>query len=178
LSWPSEASSHTPWLRLDALPNSRWQLHARVRSAHPLDAVRFGRFLVLLLLCACTASVGGGGTATPRPDHRTCSFFAVAYAWIDTNRDGSPGPDELPLRRVHIHLDQLDRGGPHLSGPASMGATDRGGYTFFRVFLAGCPPTRFEFRPSTPGGFVPTTPVHVPVMTGDTVRFGFVRRGA
>jgi hypothetical protein len=158
-------------------PLWRAAVDARNRQAGVSVAMRASRSLIPLLLCASAAcSVAGSGA--PRPQRRTCSFFAVAYAWVDSDRDGSPGPDESPLRGVYILLDQFDPGGPYIGALKGLGSTDRSGYTYFRIYLAGCPPTRFELRATTPRGYEPTTPVHVPVTTGDTLRFGFVRRPA
>jgi hypothetical protein len=128
------------------------------------------RSVIALCLCGCAY--------TPPPARVDCSFGAIAYAWDDSNRDGLPNADEMPLKGVHVHLDPLNPRGPYPSGAARLGITDQRGFTFFAIYLAGCPTQRFELHADAPRGFVPTTPLRVPVATGDTVRFGFARRGA
>jgi hypothetical protein len=145
---------------------------------HVNRSMRVVRFVSLLLLTACAVNSSAARGPLARPRSGTCGLSAVAFAWVDGDRNGLRGPDEEPLPGVHILLTQVDTRGPFIGDPARSGVTDARGHTFFRIYFAGCPPTDFRLRASPPRGYSATTVIEVPVTSGDTVRFGFVRGGA
>jgi hypothetical protein len=140
--------------------------------------MRLVRLASLLLFSACAVNSSPARGPVPRPGSSVCGLSAVAFAWVDADRDGLRGSGEEPLRGVNVLLTQVDPRGPYVGDPARLGVTDASGHTFFRVYFAGCPPTDFRLRASPPRGYSATTASEVRVMSGDTVRFGFVRGGA
>jgi hypothetical protein len=83
-----------------------------------------------------------------------CSWQASARAWVDSNGDGLPNPDEPPLHDVAVHVNNLQNQIVNMSWPA---VTDQDGEVLLLVSIPGCSETRLVISVDIPEGYRVTT---------------------
>ena len=100
-----------------------------------------------------------------------CSFESWATSWLDSNGNGRWDEGEPPLGGIQVAIT-----GPAF--PTRTRITDSTGKLEFSLFAAGCNRPRFAFVAMVPDGFALTTARRRVAVSGETVSFGFARRGA
>jgi hypothetical protein len=83
-----------------------------------------------------------------------CNWQGSARAWIDSNADGQPNPDEPPLRDVKIHVEDVRNQFLGITWPV---ITDQDGDVEFSLSIPGCSKSAFEIYVDIPEGYRATT---------------------
>jgi hypothetical protein len=89
-----------------------------------------------------------------------CAWYGSARAWIDSNADGRPNPDEQPLSDVQIHVDHGQNQFFNIDLPV---VTDRDGDVQLNVSIPGCSDTALEIYVDIPEGYRATTKPRIEV---------------
>ncbi len=101
-----------------------------------------------------------------------CGFNSWVRTWLDANHNGRWDQGESSVPDVaFVVTDLRTRRAYHIR-------TDSSGAAQFALWFVECRPYRLEFVALPPAAFELTTPSRAVATHGDTLRFGFVRRGA